>query len=442
MDTVFSRRDSAVVVSPSGPVQAKVRVPGSKSLTNRYFLIAALAEGTSSLRYALSSDDTHFMAKALRQLGVEVQMTEDASGLAASVEGRTDWASPEEALFIGNAGTAMRFLTPAIAVRQVVATIGGNARMAVRPIADLVDGLRSLGAQVDYTENDGCPPLHIQRGPKPGQLKLPGKASSQYLSGMLMALPCLDGPSEIEIIDDLVSKTYVEMTLDCMRRFGVDVAVDAAFRRFKIEPATYRAQVVEIEPDASTASYWVGLPLMVGGSVTIRNVPESSHQGDFGLIQLVERMGAVVTRERGDVTIAMPADDQLQGIDVDMNTMSDVAPTLAVIATRAQSETIIRNVGNMRIKECDRIDTLQKAFDALGLKMETGADWLRIFPSRVSQAATVDPEEDHRMAMVYALLGLADGGVTIRDADCVAKTYPDFYDAFAEVCAPRTLTEK
>lgn len=438
MADVFSRRDTSVFVSPSAPVHAHVRVPGSKSLTNRYFLLAALAEGSSTLRFALSSDDTHYMAQALRQMGIAVSLQEDHEGLTAHIEGSAHWQNPEAPLFIGNAGTAMRFLTASVAARQLRATIGGNARMAVRPIGDLVDGLRSLGAEIDYEANEGCPPLRIERGPTPGRLQLPGKASSQYLSGMLMALPCLSGPSEIEVIDDLVSVTYVEMTLDCMRRFGVEVAVDKAFRHFKVTPGTYRGQEIVVEPDASTASYWFALPVMVGGQVTVRDVPEQSHQGDFGLIDLLQQMGAQVTRNGADVTIAMPDDGVLRGIDVDMNTMSDVAPTLAVAATRAQTPTTIRNVGNMRIKECDRIDTLQKAFDALGLKMETGPDWLRIHPSKVTQAAEVDPEEDHRMAMVYALLGLADGGVTIKDADCVGKTYPGFYTAFAEACQTKS----
>lgn len=438
MADVFSHRDTLVSVSPAKSVSTRVRVPGSKSLTNRYFLLAALAKGQSVLRYALSSDDTHYMAEALRQLGVAVDLQQSAEGLTATLSGADQWHNPAEPLFIGNAGTAMRFLTPALAVRGVQAQIGGNERMAVRPIGDLVEGLRNLGAEVDYVGSEGCPPLRIVRGPRPGYLKLPGKASSQYLSGMLMALPCLDRASVIEVVDDLVSRTYVEMTLACMRYFGVEVTVDAAFRRFHVEPGDYLAQDLVVEPDASTASYWFALPLMVGGTVTVCDVPQQSHQGDFGLIEILERMGARVTREGADVTLAMPEDGGLNGIDVDMNTMSDVAPTLAVVATRAKTATTIRNVGNMRIKECDRIETLQRAFDALGLKMQTGPDWLRIEPGKVKFEATLDPEDDHRMAMVYALLGLADGGVTIQDADCVAKTYPQFYQAFAAALSVRS----
>ena len=241
-----------------------------------------------------------------------------------------------------------------------------------------------------------------------------------------MSLPLVQGDSRIEIVGPLVSRTYVEMTLDCMKQFGVQVRCEENQHVFHISGGqNYQPRPINVEPDASTASYWFALPLMVGGSVEVRDVPEHSHQGDFGLLDIFKQMGAEVERTGSGVRIT---NRPLKGIDVDMNTMSDVAPTLAVVATRADSPTTIRNIGNMRIKECDRIETLKTAFTALGLHMETGNDWLRVHPGTPNKEALLNPEEDHRMAMVFALLGLAYGGVSIQDPECVAKTYPSFYE--------------
>ncbi|CAM2066991.1 3-phosphoshikimate 1-carboxyvinyltransferase [Sulfidibacter corallicola] len=431
MASPFQESTDLVRVHAAGPVEAKATVPGSKSLTNRFLLLAAMAEGSSLLSNPLSSDDTRYMREALAQLGVAVQ--EETQGWR--VTGRGRWQSPSETLFIGNAGTAMRFLTPALAACSEQAAITGNERMLVRPIGDLVDGLRQLGVTVTYTGQAGYPPLRV-RGPlTSGRAAIRGDASSQYLSGLLMALPLAQGHSDIHIEGSLVSRTYVDMTLDCMAALGVKVDPTADYTHFSIPGnQRYQARAIAIEPDASTASYWLALPLMVGGGVTIPEIPEKSHQGDFGLIEILEKMGARVERNEGAIRIEAA---ELRGVDVDMNTQSDVAPTLAVVATRAKSPTTIRNIYNMRIKECDRIDTLQRAFDSLGLTMESGRDWIKVYPGRVSRPGTVDPEDDHRMAMVFALLGLADGGVSITTPECVAKTYPNFYRDFGRVLARR-----
>ncbi|CAM2007402.1 3-phosphoshikimate 1-carboxyvinyltransferase [Acanthopleuribacter pedis] len=427
MVSPFDLSQPHAVVSPAAPVATRAAVPGSKSLTNRYLLLAAAAAGTSFLKNPLHSDDTTYMRAALKAMGVTI----DEQPEGWSVHGRSPWQNPTEPLFIGNAGTAMRFLTPALPAQGVAATITGNERMLVRPIKDLVDGLRQLKTEVAYRGEEGFPPLQLQPPLTGGACRIRGDASSQYLSGLLMALPTAQQDSLIEIEGPLVSRTYVAMTLDCMARLGVTVGVNEDHTRFEIAGGqTYRATDIDIEPDASTASYWFALPLMVGGTLTVPACPEQSHQGDFGLVGLLAEMGARVTRDGGELTIS---DAPLNGVDVDMNTMSDVAPTLAVVATRAQSPTTIRNIYNMRIKECDRIEALQTAFDQLGLKMENGRDWIKIYPGRVTTPALVNPEDDHRMAMVFALLGLADGGVGIRDPECVAKTYPTFYEAFGAV---------
>ncbi len=427
MVSPFVLSDAQVQVKRAASVDARPLVPGSKSLTNRYLLLAAAADGASFLQNPLESDDTTYMRAALKMMGVAI----DERPAGWSVQGRAVWQDPAETLFIGNAGTAMRFLTPALAAQGVRARITGNERMLVRPIKDLVDGLRQLETEVTYLGEAGYPPLAVAPPLTGGTCRIRGDASSQYLSGLLMALPTAHRDSEIHIEGPLVSRTYVAMTLDCMARFGVSVDANDDYTRFAVPGRQgYRAADIAIEPDASTASYWFALPLMVGGSVSVAACPTQSHQGDFGLVDILAEMGASVQRD-GDVLTLRHA--PLKGVDVDMNTMSDVAPTLAVVATRASSPTTIRNIYNMRIKECDRIEALQTAFDLLGLKMENGRDWIKVYPGRVQKPALVNPEDDHRMAMVFALLGLADGDVSIRDPRCVAKTYPNFYDDFAAV---------
>ncbi len=427
----FLERDGLMQVRRAAPVAATVRVPGSKSLTNRTMLLAALAEGRTRLVNPLHSDDTHFMRSALQAMGCAI----DEQAEHWDIEAPARWRDPAEPLFIGNAGTAMRFLVPAMSAQAVRGLIGGNERMAQRPIADLVEGLRSLGAGVSYQGREGYPPLRLDQPLRSGSVAIRGDASSQYVSGLLMALPLLAGDSLIQVTTPLVSRTYVEMTLACMAQLGVGADAAPDYLSFRIPGnQRYQATTTTIEPDASTASYWFALPLMVGGSVTVRDVPAHSHQGDFGLLDHFAAMGADVQRGPAGVTVSAAA---LRGVDVDMNTRSDVAPTLAVVATLADSPTLIRNVGNMRIKECDRIACIQQAFDALGLHMESGPDWMRIHPSKPTREAVLQPEEDHRMAMIFALLGLAHGCVHIAEPACVAKTYPAFFHELGSVLTPR-----
>lgn len=434
---MFHSHDAGLAVLPARPVAADARVPGSKSLTNRYLLLAALAEGATCLHHPLASDDTRFMRQALQAAGLQISQTQTQW----SIDGRKRWHHPEQDIVIGNAGTAMRFLTPAFARLHQPVTIDGNARMRLRPIADLADGLQQMQTKISYGAKPGYPPLTVTgplQPPLNGQpVTVKGNASSQYLSGLLMIAPTLDKPLTLKVEGRLVSQTYVAMTIACMAQFDVAVQVSAAYDQFTVTPQPYRATDIRIEPDASTASYWFALPLMIGGRVRVRDVPDDSTQGDFGLLGILAQMGATVDRHGGHVTVQPPTNGPLQGVDVDMNTRSDVAPTLAAIATRANSPTTIRNIGNMRIKECDRIACLQTAFDALGLHMESGPDWMRIYPGSSQHNAVLDPQDDHRMAMVFALLGLADGAVVIKDPQCVAKTYPNFYKDFSAVLAPR-----
>ena len=422
MNSPFFLDSGHMTVHSARSVDFKARVPGSKSLTNRFLLLAALAEGRSRITRPLESDDTRYMRQALADIGVTVA----CDGQDWVVNGHSKWHSPANDIFVGNAGTVMRFFSPALALGPMSSVITGNERMLVRPIGDLVEGLRQLGVTVNYKGEEGYPPLAISGPMNPGNISIRGDSSSQYLSGLLMTLPLLSSDSQISIEGDLVSRTYVEMTLNCMAGLGVQVDTGPEFKSFHIKGnQAYRAGDIDIEPDGSTASYWFGLPLMVGGKVFVEGVPRTSTQGDFGLLEIIQKMGASVTRTETGVWVESA---ELSGVDVDMNTMSDVAPTIAVIATMAKTPTTIRNIYNMRIKECDRIDTIKKAFDALGLKMEEGRDWMKIYPGKPDRDALLNPEDDHRMAMIFALLGLAHGGVRIMDPDCVQKTYPAFYE--------------
>jgi len=432
---VFKYAGSEVIVSKSTLVgQHTVDVPGSKSLTNRFLLLGGLSSELCTLRGALDCEDSRMMRDVLLKVGCHLSETQNDWTITSSGK----WQVRDKNHFcVKNAGTAMRFLIAAFSRLSTPVVMDGNERMRVRPVVDLVNALRQLGVRVKYQGEPGCPPVSIQGPIHSGQIQLKADVSSQYLSGLLLVLPLCDGDSQITLSGALVSRTYVEMTIDCLETCGIQVETDSSLREFTIRGnQEIRAFDVHIEPDASTASYWFALPLMAGGSILLPHVPENSFQGDFGLLRILEKMGAKVNRHDGKVQVTTGA---FHGIEVNMNTMSDVAPTLAAIATCADSPTLITDVGNMRVKECDRIAALQKAFDQMGLKMESGPDWMRIEPGKRHDTscreshALLDPQEDHRMAMVFTLLGLSFGGVRIKDRDCVRKTYPAFYDDFSAV---------
>jgi 3-phosphoshikimate 1-carboxyvinyltransferase len=416
----FSRK--AVAVEKAGPAWGRLKVPGSKSITNRYLLLAAMAKGESEIADPLESQDTVHMRAALAALGTQIA-TEPAL-LRVSPQ---PFGPPGHALFAGNAGTVMRFLAPLLASLPFATELAGDERMAERPIGDLVDALRELGATIRFGKRPGFPPLHFERPLRNGEVTVHSSASSQYLSGLLMVLPTLPGPSTLKLGGALVSRSYVEMTIACAQRFGASwQRSDGAFHTPGF--CAYHGQRLAVPGDASTASYPLALPLMVGGQVEVSNLDPTSHQGDLGLLEVLARMGAKVVFSGSSCTVS----GQLQqGVEVDMSTMSDVAPTLAVLATRAATPTRITGVGHMRHKECDRIQTLQNGFDRLGLTMRSGPDWMEIQPGRVVHPGLLDPEDDHRMAMVFALLGLADGGVSVCQPECVGKTWPDFWQDMA-----------
>ena len=420
-----------ITISPwmRPPLGASVRVPGSKSLTNRALIVAALAEGTSRLDGALNSDDTRVMVDSLIKLGFPV--THDPATRTIEVVGRLGKIPAKQAdLFVGNSGTSLRFLTALVSLGHGSYRLDGVPRMRQRPVSDLLAALNGLGADARSEAGDGCPPVTmVASGLDGGNAFVNGDVSSQFLSGLLMVLPYSREQTSVEVKGTLVSKPYVEMTLDVMESFGVRIGRKGD-RRFSVDPDRYQARTYAIEPDASAASYFFALAAITGGSVTLEGLGSSSVQGDVAFVDLLEHMGCRVERTKHSTTVH---GGSLQGIDVDMNAISDTVMTLAVVALFAQGITRIRNVGHIRHKETDRIAALATELRKLGATVDEHPDGLVIFPPSELRPARIATYDDHRMAMAFALVGVRSPGVTILDPGCVAKTYPDFWDDLARL---------
>ncbi len=407
------------------PVNAVVELPGSKSITNRALILAALAEGVSTLQGALDSDDTRYMAEALRRLGIPVEHAEHTGTLTVHGEGSRIPAT-SASLYIGNSGTSARFLTALVSLGSGEYRIDGNDRMRQRPITDLVDALCELGVEAHSDLGTGCPPVLVRaNGLAGGRTHLRGDASSQYLSALLMIGPATRDGVTIDIVGDLVSRPYVEMTSAMMRRWGAQVQVEGSACR--AEGSTpYRAMSYSIEPDASGASYFLAAAAVSGGRVRITGLGSESLQGDVAFVDVLRRMGCGVTCEREYIEVHGP--DRLHGVDEDMRNIPDTVMTLAAIAPFADSPTTIRNVANIRIKETDRLHALSTELRKLGVHVEERADGLTVHPASTLHPAEIETYEDHRMAMSFAITGLCAPGIVIRDPACVAKTFPDFFD--------------
>ncbi len=419
------KETKSITIPLSSPVAGKIRIPGSKSLTNRAILIAALAKGTSRLEGILHSDDTHYMITVCKQLGSKFY---DEPGAIRIIGCDGKLLSCEEELYVENAGTAARFLTAILTLGKGQYILTGNQRMQERPIKDLLDALNSLGSQVIDTRGTGCPPVEIfARGLSGGYVNIPGDKSSQYISAIMIAAPYAEKQTTIRITGHLVSRTYVEMTRDIMATFGVNSQwIDNNTLSIK-SGQHYIAQDYWIEGDASSASYFFGMAAVTGGKMTVSGLKPDSTQGDSGLLGILEQMGCSVVWKDNEVTIQ---GGSLVGVDVDMNTMSDVAPTLAVVALFAEGETRINNVANMRIKECDRISAVVTELKKLGAKVEEWEDGLSITGSGKYNGAELHTYNDHRMAMALSLAGLKIPNVTILNPQCVSKTFPNFYEMF------------
>ncbi len=396
-------------------------VPGSKSITNRALVLAALSPGETLLTGALLSDDTRHMAGALRALGIGVEISAPDRILVDG--GRDRLRQPAEPLFIGNSGTSVRFLAALACLVPGTVELVGDAHMQRRPIADLVTALRSLGVRVDCPS--GCPPLRIHGGSLPGgRVAIPGTRSSQYFSALLLAGCAADAPLEIEILGELVSRPYVAMTAAMIRDWGGQATL--ADDRLLVTPAIPRRERYAIEPDATAASYPLAAALVTKGRIRVPGLDAAALQGDVAFAPVLARTGATLTAD--DQGLMLDARDcpRPQGIEVDMHHISDTVMTLAAIAPLLAGPTTIRNVANIRIKETDRLQATVNELERLGQQVEHGADWLRIEP-RPLRPATIDCYADHRMAMSFAIPGLACAGIAIADPDCVAKTYPGFW---------------
>lgn len=448
----IERVGSSVRVIPPAQVDAEVVLPGSKSLANRYLVCAALASGPSRLRGVTLSDDVQRVLEGLRALGVRIAARRDEARrndcidagehCELDVQGAGGHLHGDGVrLDVGAAGTAMRFLTAVACLTRGEIRLDGTDRMRQRPIAPLVEGLRQLGGLIAYDLNDGYPPLTVRgRGLPGGVATFDAPLSSQFVSAMLMVAPCAMQDVYLDVRGHLTSRPYVDMTLTVMRSMGVEALAASgeeggrSFTRF-IVPATqpYTAGAYTIEPDASAASYFWASAALSSGRVRVQGLSSASAQGDVQFVDVLERMGCDVMREAGAIEVRGPRGGRLRGVDVDLNAMPDTVQTLAVLALFAEGPTVIRNVGNLRIKETDRIAALATELRKLGARVEPREDGLAIDPPPTAQAATVDTYDDHRMAMSFALAGLRVPGVEIRDASCVSKSFPGFFDALGRL---------
>jgi 3-phosphoshikimate 1-carboxyvinyltransferase len=415
-----------------GPIRraaGTVKMPGSKSISNRVLLLAALAEGETRVEDLLDSDDTRVMLDALVRLGVRIDSaTVHGVGGAFPVKGAE--------LALGNAGTAFRPLVAALALAGGEYRLSGVKRMHERPIGNLVDALRGLGARIDYAGVDGFPPLAIHPGEIRGSaVRVRGDVSSQYLSALLMALPMRGERTQIEVEGELISKPYVEITLNLMRRFGVEVEREG-WERFTVPAARYASPgEIRVEGDASSASYFLAAGAIGGGPVRVEGVGRGSIQGDLRFTEVLERMGASVSMGE-DWIEAAAGRGRLKPIDADLNHIPDAAMTAAVAALFADGPSTLRNIASWRVKETDRIAAMASELRKLGARVEEGADFLRVTPPAKLRPATIDTYDDHRMAMSFSLAALGGVRLRINDPACVAKTYPEYFEALESISAP------
>lgn len=409
------------------PIVGTVRPPGSKSLTNRALVVAALAEGTTTLTGVLESRDTQVMMDSLRRLGVRVDAA-DGTARVTGCAGKIPARSAD--LWLENSGTSIRFLTAVCALGHGQFRLDGNTRMRERPIGDLLDSLRQFGIAVDSQLGTACPPVVVHgKGLPGGTTTINAGVSSQFLSAMLMAAPCAAGPVTVQLAGPMVSEPYIEMTLQVMSQFGV-VVDRSTPGTFCVTPQLYRARQYEIEPDASAASYFFAAAVVTGGQVTVEGLTATALQGDVHFVDALQQMGCEVTWGKRSVSVR---GGKLSGIDIDMNAISDTAQTLACVAPFAEGPTRIRNVAHMRHKETDRVSAVVTELSRLGLKVDEHPDGMTIHPGPV-HGGTVTTYDDHRMAMSFSLLGLRVPGIVIADPDCTSKTYPDYFRDLDRLC--------
>jgi 3-phosphoshikimate 1-carboxyvinyltransferase len=437
-----------LAIETRGPLDGCVAVPGSKSITNRALLLAALADGESRLTGGLESDDTIVMRQALEALGIGLETSAEADtpgggggggGETWIVQGRGGRLTiPDQAeplvLDCGNSGTTVRFLTAALTLASGPVIVDGNARMRERPISDLVVSLRALGAELTIEGEDDCPPIRLYGGGLPGgPASIDGSRSSQYVSAIAQVAPYAARDVELDFKDGIiVSRPYIDLTLEVMRAFGADAAWRDGDRLWIKAGQTYQGREYEIEPDASSAAYPFCAAAIAGGRVSVSGVSADSLQADFKILGLLERMGCRIERDGDTVSVSGPKEALHTLGQIDMNDFPDAVLAYAVVALFADGPTTITNVANLRIKETDRLDALENELRKLGARVHTGPDWIRIEPGPM-RGAEIETYDDHRMAMSLALAGLRVPGVVILDPGCVAKTWPGYFEAFASL---------
>lgn len=438
-------RRASLLLSPVRQARGEMTLPGSKSISNRVLLLAALSEGQTRIEGLLDSDDTRVMLAALEKLGIPLQM--DGRDVV-TVTGQPMLAPVTCELFLGNAGTAFRPLTAALAFCGGDYRLSGVPRMHERPIGDLVQALRALGARIDYLGETGYPPLRIHPCVATGELvRIKGSVSSQFLTALLMAAPLLTSQTQrdlrIEVDGELISRPYIDITLNMMNRFGVNVLRETqpdGSPAFVVQAqARYQSPgLIRVEGDASSASYFLGLGLLGGGPVTIHGVGRHSIQGDVQFIEHVRKMGATVDLSEHAITVSGPGvhgQTRLRAFDTDFNLIPDAAMTAAVLALFADGPCKLRNIGSWRVKETDRIAAMASELAKLGATVQVGPDWLGVHPIAPGQwrEASIHTYDDHRMAMCFSLAAFGPVPVTIEDPDCVSKTFPEYFDAYAKL---------
>ena len=417
-------------LEPINKVQGTINIPGSKSISNRALLLATLAKGKTKLTNLLDSDDIRYMLASLEQLGVNYQLSDDKTVCELEGLGGVINAAQPQSLFLGNAGTAMRPLCAALTLGTGQFTLTGEPRMEERPIGDLVDALRDLGADIHYLKNEHFPPLTINAtGLNGGDVEIAGDLSSQFLTALLMVAPLASDTVNIKIKGELVSKPYIDITIAMMAQFGVKV-INHDYQRFEIIAGQFYVSpgTVLVEGDASSASYFLAAGAIKGGEVKVTGVGLKSIQGDVKFADVLEKMGAEI--EWGDDYIISRA-GKLNAVDLDMNHIPDAAMTIATTALFAEGTTVIRNIYNWRIKETDRLAAMATELRKVGAIVDEGNDYIAVTPPVKPHTADIDTYNDHRMAMCFSMLAFADCGITINDPDCTSKTFPDYFEKFA-----------
>ncbi|MGP9434311.1 3-phosphoshikimate 1-carboxyvinyltransferase [Ewingella sp. AOP8-B2-18] len=421
----------SLTLQPVALVNGTINLPGSKSVSNRALLLAAFAQGTTRLNNLLDSDDVRHMLNALTKLGVTHRLSADRTH--CDIDGLGGAFQPSEALelFLGNAGTAMRPLAAALCLGAHDVVLTGEPRMKERPIGHLVDALRQGGAEIEYLEQEDYPPVRLRGGFKGGEVTVDGSVSSQFLTALLMTAPLAAADTTIRIKGDLVSKPYIDITLNLMKTFGVMVE-NQNYQEFRIKgqqtyvsPGTYL-----VEGDASSASYFLAAAAIKGGTVRVTGIGKNSMQGDIRFADVLEKMGAKITWAEDYIECTRGS---LTGIDMDMNHIPDAAMTIATTALFAQGPTTLRNIYNWRVKETDRLAAMATELRKVGATVEEGEDYIRVEPPQSLTFAEIGTYNDHRMAMCFSLVALSDTPVTILDPKCTAKTFPDYFDRLAGI---------